>query len=214
MKTDLKRPLPLLVALLALAAPQFARAQTQSQPEDTTTKEERSASPSRQEPSPGTGRSGAKEERGQLSASDYRFVTEAARGGLFEVQAAELARSQATHQSVKDFAQNMITAHGKANQELKQLAQKKDATLPTTLDGKEERTLERFRKTSVQDFDRVYAQHMVEHHQEDLTKFQRAAEQVEDPDLKSFAQRTSAVIEEHLQAAKDLQQTISSRSGD
>lgn len=218
MKTDLKRTMPLLTSLLALAAPSFAQAQVQTQPEDTTTREERSASPSRQETSPGTGRSATKEDRGQLSAEDYRFVTEAARGGLFEVQAGELARSQATNPAVKDFAERMITDHGKANQELKQLAKDKGATLPTTLNGKEERTLEHLRKASGKDFDKVYAQHMVDDHQQDLTKFRKAAEQSEDPDLKSFAQRNVTVIEEHLQEAKELQESIKqeseSRSGD
>jgi putative membrane protein len=138
---------------------------------------------------------------------------EAARAGLFEVQAAELARSQATSPAVKDFAERIITDHGKANQELKRLAQKKDATLPTTLSSKEERGLDHLRKASVRDFDKVYAQHMVEEHQHDLNKFRRAAEHADDPDLKSFAQGASVVIEDHLLAAKDLQEFIRLESG-
>jgi putative membrane protein len=208
MKTDLKKTMPLLASLLALAAPLLAPAQ--NQPAETT-KEERSASPSRQEPS--NGRIVTKEDRGLLSNEDYRFVTEAARAGLFEVQAAELARSQATSPAVKDFAERIITDHGKANQELKRLAQKKDATLPTTLSSKEERGLDHLRKASVRDFDKVYAQHMVEEHQHDLNKFRRAAEHADDPDLKSFAQGASVMIEDHLLAAKDLQEYIRLESG-
>ena len=50
------------------------------------------------------------------------FVQMAAVGGLFEVQSSELATTAGQSAEVKAFAQQMITDHTKANQELQQLA--------------------------------------------------------------------------------------------
>src|SRR5467141_3454686 len=72
----------------------------------------------------------ATENRGQLSAKDYRFVREAARGGMEEVQKGQLAQQKGANQSIKDFGQRMVTEHSKANDELKQIVSQKGATLP------------------------------------------------------------------------------------
>src|SRR5258706_4921909 len=70
-----------------------------------------------------------KENRGQLGARDYRFLAEAAHGGMIEVRLGEVAKQKATSQSVRDFAQRMITDHSKANDELKQIAATKGAVI-------------------------------------------------------------------------------------
>src|SRR5258708_26928493 len=75
----------------------------------------------------------SKENRGQLSARDYRFVTEAARGGMDEVRLGELAKTKGTSQAVRDFGQRMVADHSKANDELKQIVANKGAALPAEM---------------------------------------------------------------------------------
>src|SRR5262249_7235811 len=60
-----------------------------------------------------------------LSADDREFVMKAAEGGKAEVELGQLAVSKASNADVKQFAQRMVDDHGKANQELMQLAQTK-----------------------------------------------------------------------------------------
>src|SRR4051794_36516517 len=62
-------------------------------------------------------------------ASDQHFVMDAAKGGLAEVELGQLASQKASSDQVKQFAQRMVTDHGKANDELKSLAQSKQITL-------------------------------------------------------------------------------------
>src|SRR5436190_13015560 len=55
-----------------------------------------------------------KENRGQLGYRDYRFLTEAAHGGMMEARLAEIAKQKATSQAVRDFAERMVTDQSKA----------------------------------------------------------------------------------------------------
>src|SRR4051794_1626641 len=72
-----------------------------------------------------------------LPAADETFVTKAAKGGLAEVQLGKLAAEKASSDEVKKFGQRMVDDHGKANDELKTLAQSKSITLPTDIDPKD-----------------------------------------------------------------------------
>src|SRR5437016_2980115 len=98
-----------------------------------------------------------KENRGQLGVRDYRFLTEAAHGGMMEVRLGEVAKQKATNQSVRDLAQRMITDHSKANDELKQIAATKGAIVPSEMSHRENATIERFDKLSGREFDKEYA---------------------------------------------------------
>src|SRR6476646_6778040 len=69
---------------------------------------------------------------GQQSA-DHQFVMDAARGGMAEVELGKLASEKAESAQVRQFGERMVTDHGKANDELKSLAQQKNITLPTAL---------------------------------------------------------------------------------
>lgn len=63
-------------------------------------------------------------------SADSAFATEAAAGGVKEVEAAQLAVSRASSADVKAFAQRMVNDHGKANTELMALASAKKVALP------------------------------------------------------------------------------------
>src|SRR5437588_6359038 len=62
--------------------------------------------------------------------TDKQFLKEAADGGLAEVELGQLASSKASSDEVKKFGQRMVEDHGKANDQLKQLAQSKNVDLP------------------------------------------------------------------------------------
>ena len=77
---------------------------------------------------------------------------------------------------MKDFAERMVTDHGKANDELKSLAERKGVTLPTDIGDQEQQNLDRLNKLSGAEFDREYIDLMHQDHQSDLKKFRDAAE--------------------------------------
>ena len=149
-------------------------------------------------------------QRGQLSESDYRFLEKAARGGMEEVELGQLAEQKGTSQPVRSFGQRMVTDHTKLNNELKQIASQKGSILPAQMSHHENSTLQHLQNATGADFDKTYAKEMVKDHRKDVKEFQAAAQKVTDPDLKAFAQKAVATLQEHLGMAENLDTTSKS----
>jgi putative membrane protein len=138
---------------------------------------------------------------------------EAARGGMAEVELGQLASDKAESSAVKQFAQRMVTDHGKANDELKSLAQSKNIMLPTDLDAKHKATKDRLSKLSGAQFDRAYMQDMVSDHQKDVSEFKKQSTSAKDPELKAWAAKTLPTLQEHLQMAQAASRSAVGTSG-
>jgi len=134
--------------------------------------------------------------------ADNGFVTKAANGGLAEVKLGTLATQKAASADVKAFGQQMVDDHGKANDELKQLASSKGITLPTNIDAKEQAKYDRLSKLSGAEFDRAYMKEMVSDHRMDVSEFRRESQRGSDPDVKAWAAKTLPTLEHHLQMAE------------
>lgn len=139
-----------------------------------------------------------------LSASDQQFMTEAARGGLAEVQLGQLASQQGASDAVKQFGQRMVQDHTQANTQLQQLATQKGVALPTDMGNENQQIMQQLSQLSGADFDRAYMNHMVEDHVKDVSSFQQEAQQGQDPDVKAFAAQTVPILQEHLQLARSI----------
>ena len=139
-----------------------------------------------------------------LSAVDKKFMTEAAQGGLAEVQLGQLASQRATSDAVKQFGQRMVQDHTQANTQLKQLASQKGVTLPTTIGSENQKVKQQLSKLSKTRFDKAYTNDMVKDHEKDVSLFQSEAQGGQDPDVKAFAAQTLPTLQEHLQMAKSI----------
>lgn len=137
-----------------------------------------------------------------VAASDKAFMMKAAQGGLAEVQLGQLAVDKAQDADVKAFGQRMVDDHGKANDQLKSIAQQKGVTLPTDLDAKDKAAKDRLSKLSGAQFDRAYMRDMVSDHKKDVAEFKKEANAGKDNDVKNFASQTVPTLESHLQDAE------------
>lgn len=148
--------------------------------------------------------------KGGMAAADRKFVMEAARGGLAEVELGKLAAEKGSADAVKQFGKRMADDHAKAAAELKDFADKKGMTLPADLDPKHKQLRDRLAKLTGADFDRAYANEMVKDHKKDVADFKREAKGAKDPDLKAWAGKTLPTLEDHLKAAQDMQAQVKS----
>jgi putative membrane protein len=137
-----------------------------------------------------------------VSSAEKKFATDAAQGGLAEVELGQLALQKGTSPQVKQFAQRMVTDHSQANSELMQLGKSENLDLPAQVDAKEKSEMDRLRGMSGSAFDAAYMQHMVQDHQKDVADFTKQAQSGSDPGLKSFAQKYLPVLQQHLQMAQ------------
>ena len=155
---------------------------------------------------------GASSSSDSLSHGDRKFIEEAARGGMAEVQLGQLAAQKAQSSEVKQFGQKMVDDHGKANDQLKSIASSKNVTLPTDLDHAHKRDYDRLSKLSGAEFDREYMKHMVSDHKKDVSDFRKEAKSAKDSEVKSFASSTLPTLEQHLQMAQQADATVRSAS--
>jgi putative membrane protein len=139
-----------------------------------------------------------------LTASDQKFVREAAQGGLAEVELGKLAAEKASSDDVKKFGQRMADEHGKANDELKQVASKNGIQLPTDLDSKDKALKARLSKLSGTEFDKAYMQNMVKDHEKDVADFRKESTSGSNSDVKQFATETLPTLEDHLTKAHSV----------
>ncbi|MCE3247313.1 MAG: hypothetical protein K0R41_1138, partial [Geminicoccaceae bacterium] len=149
----------------------------------------------------------------QLAQQDTEFATKAAEGGLKEVRLGELAQRQAASDQVKEFGQRMVEDHGKANDQLKQIAEQKGIQLPQEMSEEGQQLYDELAQKSGEEFDRAYMDEMVSDHEEDVETFQQYAESGQDPDLTGFAEQTLPVLEEHLQLAQKTQEQVTAAAG-
>src|SRR5262249_34498915 len=140
--------------------------------------------------------------RGRLSSSDYKFAKEAASGGMMEVELGRIAAQKSSTPAIQRFGQEMVTDHGKAGDQLKDIAAKNGAPVPTQLDEDQQKEVNKLNALSGQDFDKKYISMMVHDHKKDLKEFEHASKNVDNADLKSFAADTTAVVQKHLDMAE------------
>ena len=145
---------------------------------------------------------GAAAATGTLSKKDVKFMQEVAADGLAEVELGKLAQQKALHEEVQQFAARMVEDHTNAGAELKTIASQNGVELPSAIDRKHQKLLDKLQKLSGGDFDREYMEHMVRDHKHDVKEFREHAKRKEDSPVKTFAANTLPALEGHLVMAQ------------
>src|ERR1043166_8681603 len=110
-----------------------------------------------------------------LSNDDKDFAMKAAQGNMAEVNGGSMAAQKGESADVKTFGNRMVNDHGKALDELKQLAQNKGITLPTDVNAEQKAEADKLSKLSGKAFDKEYADAMVKDHEKDAKEFEKAS---------------------------------------
>jgi len=138
----------------------------------------------------------------EMTSTTKGFVRAAAISDMYEVTAGKIALQRASSSAVKEFAQKMVDDHGKANAQLKALAEKKGISIPTVLSDKCQKKMDELSLKSGAEFDKAYADLMVKDHKEDVDEFKKESEKGNDPELRAWAGETLPTLEHHLKMAE------------
>lgn len=140
-----------------------------------------------------------------LSKGDQRILADLAQANVNEVAAANIALKKATAPEVKAFAQQMVDDHTKGLQEVQQVAQAKNVTLPAEPDAKHKKMADRLNALSGQDFDKMYlANAGVNDHKVAHKMVVDAQKKAKDPDIKALAGKLQPTIDQHMKAVQPL----------
>ncbi len=133
-----------------------------------------------------------------LNAMDQEFVMMAAKGGMMEVEASNIAQENAQSQRVKELATMIQRDHTNANAELKGFASSHGITIPEdSLRMLNKPHLDEMRNMKGKAFDKHYIDMMKTDHNKDINEFEKASNNAADAELKAWAAKTLPVLKMH-----------------
>jgi putative membrane protein len=139
---------------------------------------------------------------------DSEYLVDAAEVDLKEIELAKLAQTKSSNADVKAFAQMMIDQHTKASADTKALAGKKNISLPLALTDKGNEAFTDLNDKTGWDFDKAYADKMVDGHKKTIEKIEDAAEKAADPEIKAWATTMLPTLKAHLTHAEELKAKV------
>lgn len=152
--------------------------------------------------------SGNTSEVASLSDQDKKFADAAAKGGMMEVMAGELAAKNSTNSTVKTLGEMMVKDHGKANDELKQWASANAYTLPANVDPEQQKKYDELKAKKGADFDRMFTDLMVTDHKKTIADFKKESAEGSETSLKAFADKKIPALEHHLMESEKTKKAI------
>jgi putative membrane protein len=141
--------------------------------------------------------------------ADQDFIANAAKGNRAEVTLGKMVESKTKDPSVRHFAQQMVKDHTTALNELTQLAQSKNITLPEGLPDDATALQSKLSSATGKALDKDYMDSMVDDHKKDVSEFQDASQNAKDPDVKQWAAKTLPTLQAHLQKAQQIDSKVS-----
>jgi putative membrane protein len=139
-----------------------------------------------------------------LSSRDRTFVMQAGQLGMMEVELGRLAVQRGSSAGVKQYGQEMVEEHTRANQELMQLAMQKKVELPTEMSTQNTALIDRLSGLSGKSFDAAYKQAMIDSHKQAIALFQAQSQQGQDPQLKAWATQKLPNLQAHLEMVNQM----------
>lgn len=144
----------------------------------------------------------------ESTEDDSEFLVDQAEINLAEIEIGKLAQQKSSNAEVKKFGKMLVDEHTKSASEVSALAKAKNFTLPTSLT---EEGLDEYNKLSEKtgiDFDKKFADMMIDGHEKAIDKLQKASKDATDNDVRLWASNNIAGLTAHLEHAKMLKQNL------
>jgi len=136
---------------------------------------------------------------------DKDFVAKANVGNVIEIETSKLAMDKATTPALKAFARQMADDHAKAQAALEKAVRDIGGPeLSQSLDGSHMQMLDALSKRQGPEFDKLYIDDQTALHDSAAQVLTDYARQGGVPALKTYAERTLPVVEEHRAHIKTL----------
>lgn len=143
--------------------------------------------------------------------ADANFLVDVAEINQEEISLGKLAQEKGSMTDVKELGKMLEQAHSKAMTDLSALAMQKSISLP---EAKTEDVNEAYKKLNEKrlgkEFDKEYCDGMVDGHKKAIEKFEKAANDSVDPDIKLMATNMLPELRKHLEMAQMCQKKCES----
>jgi putative membrane protein len=133
---------------------------------------------------------------------DKTFLADAIQINLAEISVGDLAQKNGGSDDVKSFGKMLVDDHTASNSKATSIAQANGITPPAEPKAADKKKYEELKNLSGKEFDRAFANAMVEGHKEAIAKFETVSKG--NDDIAKFAQETLPTLRKHLKTAQSL----------
>ena len=140
------------------------------------------------------------------------FVTNAAIGDMYEIEAGRLAATKAKNAGVKSFAAMLVKDHTAMSNELKSTLGTANAgadiTIPTAMDERRTGMIDNLKQAPADQFDKVFIAQQVAAHREAKELLQTYVDAGDNAPLKAHASKGLPKIQAHLTQAETIEKGL------
>jgi putative membrane protein len=122
----------------------------------------------------------------KTAEKEAQFIVDVVASNYGEVKLARLGKQKASNNELREVAGILEQDHSAVLSDLKSLASKKGITVPTEENGDSKDKLKELTDEKASTFDKEWCETLMDNHKTSITKFENAANDVSDADIKSF----------------------------
>jgi len=137
-------------------------------------------------------------------SNDQKCAMKIADVNNFEIQAGQLAQQKSQTDEIKQFAKMMVDDHTQAQQQLQQIAQRKNWQFSERLMPVHQAMLDELSKLDGQEFDRAYLYGQIAGHTKTALKLRDDKTELQDQELRQYAATILPKVQQHLQHGQQL----------
>ena len=119
-----------------------------------------------------------------MNEKDQAFLSDQVGGNYAEIRYTQLAQQKSKNAEIKDVAKFLETEHTNALNDLKDLAGKKNVTVPSEEPQDAKDKYKMLSEKSAKDFDKTWVEELITKHEKSIAKLEGA--DISDPDLKTW----------------------------
>lgn len=138
----------------------------------------------------------------EAKEDDSEYLVDASEVDMEEIGLGKLAQQKSTNADVKALGKMMVEQHEKSSAALKEVAAKKNISLPTSLTEDGQKAYKDLNDKNGHDFDKKYVDLMVSGHEDLIKKMEKASEKAADADIRMWAANMLPTLRTHLEHAK------------
>lgn len=122
----------------------------------------------------------------KAAEKDAQFVVDVVAANYGEVKLAQLAQQKSSKKELKDVAKTLEADHSAVLSDLKTLASNKGIVIPSEENAPSKDKLKELSEEKASEFDKEWCEILMDNHKNSISKFENAANDVSDPDIKNF----------------------------
>lgn len=153
----------------------------------------------------------AKFEDTKSKEDDSHYLVDAAETDMKEIEIGKLAQQKGTDPEIKKFGKMLVDDHTKSSGTVKTLASRKNISLPESLTEKGKEAYNKLNEKSGIEFDKKFAEMMVEGHEKMIEKMNKVAEKAADEEIRVWASNKIPTLTSHLEHAKKMKEIVDAK---